>query len=105
LSVGGSRWVELLDQPMEGGFELRLVLIGMSADEVDNLAITVSGLFVIAARFVDHPQPIISIVYFGVADEQIAGGLLSLVDFAGADQIDYAIGCVGELIELIEFIQ
>ena len=61
---------------MEGGFELRLVLIGVSADEVDDLAIAVGGLFVIAARLVDHPQPIVSIVYFGVAHEQIAGGLL-----------------------------
>jgi hypothetical protein len=54
---------------VEGGFELRLVLIGVSADEVDDLAIAVGRLLVFAACLVNHSQPIVSIVYFGVAYE------------------------------------
>jgi len=54
---------------VEGGFELWLLLIWMSADKVDDLAIAVGGSLVIAARLVDHSQPIVVIVYFGVAYE------------------------------------
>ena len=47
---------------MEGGFELRLVLIGMSADEVDDLSVVVGGLLVVAACLVDHAQSIVTVV-------------------------------------------
>jgi hypothetical protein len=49
--------------PVEGGFELRLVLIAVSADEVDDLAIAADRLLVFAARHVNHSQPIAPIVY------------------------------------------
>ena len=58
---------QLNEEP--GGFELRLVLIGVSADEVDDLAIAVGCLLVFAACLVNHSQPIVSIVYFEVAYE------------------------------------
>jgi hypothetical protein len=86
-SAGRGR-VALFDQPMEGGFELRVVLIGVSPDEADDLPITLGGLCVIAPRLVDHSQLIIAIVYVGEAHEQIASGELRLVDLGGADQID-----------------
>lgn len=74
-SAGRGR-VELCDQPVEGVFQLRLVLIGVSADEVDDLPVTLGGVFVIAARFVDHPEPVVAVVHFGVANQQVAcGGL------------------------------
>lgn len=52
LRCGG---VEFLYQPVEGGFELWLILIGMSADEIDDLTVVIGGLFVVAACLVDHP--------------------------------------------------
>ena len=50
----GRRRVEPFDQPLEGSLKCRLVLIGMSADEVDDLSVVAGGLFVVAAGLVDH---------------------------------------------------
>ena len=61
LSIAGRR-VEFLDQSLVGRFECRLVLIGVSADEVDDLSVVVGGLLVVAACLVDHAQSIVTVV-------------------------------------------
>lgn len=67
-SAGGRR-LELGDELVEGGFDLWLVLIGMSTDELDDLAVVVGGLFFLAARLVDHPEAIIAVVDLGIAHQ------------------------------------
>ena len=39
---------------MEGVLEAGLVLVGMSTDEVDDLAVVIRGLLVVATGLVDH---------------------------------------------------
>jgi len=48
--VDRSGRVEFFDQPEEGSFKCRLVPIGVSAVEIDNLSVVVRGLLMIAAR-------------------------------------------------------
>src|SRR6267142_6492612 len=83
-SVGRS-WVEFFDQPEEGGFKCRLVLIGVSADEVDDPAVVVSGLLMIAARLIDHPQSIVACVDLGEAHEEIRSSLFGFIELSGVD--------------------
>jgi len=85
----------------EGVLEAGLVLVGMSTDEVDDLAVVVGGLLVVATRFIDHPQSIIAVVNFGEAYEEIPCRLLGLVEFAIVDHIDDGVGCVGQFIGVI----
>ena len=85
----------------EGVLEAGLVLVGMSTDEVDDLAVVVGGLLVVATRFIDHPQSIIAVVNFGEAYEEIPCRLFSLVEFAIVDHIDDGVGCVGQFIGVI----
>jgi hypothetical protein len=86
---------------VEGGFELGLVLVGMSADEVDDLSVVVGGLFVVAAGLVDHSQSIVAIVDFGEAHEEIPCSLFGFVEFAVVDHIDDRVGRSGEFIGVI----
>jgi hypothetical protein len=81
--------------------EAGLVLVGMSTDEVDDLAVVIRGLFVVAARLIDHPQAIIAVVDFGEAHEEIPCSLFGLVEFAIVDHIDDRVGCGGEFIGVI----
>jgi hypothetical protein len=45
-----------------------------AANKVDNLPIAFGGMFVITARLVDHPEPIVAVVHIGIAHEQVACG-------------------------------
>ena len=90
-----------MDQQVEGGFELRLVLVGMSADEVDDLSIALCGLLFVAACLVDHTQPVVAVVDFGEAREEIPCSLFGFVEFAVVDHIDDRIGCDGQFIGVI----
>jgi hypothetical protein len=99
-SVGGRR-IEFFDHPEEGGFKCRLVLIGVSTDEVDDLSVVVSGLLMIAARFVDHPQSIVAVVDLWEAHEEIPCGVFGFIEFAVVNHIDDRVGGGRELIGLI----
>lgn len=56
MAVSPPQAGQALRRGCEGGRELRLILLRVGADELDNLTVTVSGLFVVAARLVNHPQ-------------------------------------------------
>jgi hypothetical protein len=97
------RWggIEFLYQPVESGFELGLVLVGTGAEEVDDLAVVIGGLLVVATSLVDHSQSIVSVVDFGEAHEKIPCRLFGDVEFAVVDHIDDGVGCGGEFIGVI----
>ena len=46
--------IEFLDQSVKGVLEAGLILVGMSTDEVDDLAVVLGGLRVVATGLVDH---------------------------------------------------
>jgi hypothetical protein len=83
---------------VEGGRELRLVLVRVGAHEFDYLTVTVSGLFVLATRFVDHPQAVVTVVYLGEAHEELTCCVLGVIELAGAHQIDDGVGRLGEIV-------
>jgi hypothetical protein len=60
-------WFEFRDAVLEGLLEVWVVLVGMLADELEDLAIAVGGLFVLAASLVHHSQPVIAVMYFRIA--------------------------------------
>lgn len=97
----GRSGVEFLYQSVEGGFELGLVLVRMSADEIDDLTVVISGLFVVAASLVDHSQSIVAIVDLGEAHEEIPCCQFGFVEFAIVDHIDDRVRCGGEFIGVI----
>jgi hypothetical protein len=63
-SCGG--WIEFRDPALDGLLEVWVVVVGMLVDELDDLAITVSSLFVLASSLVHHPQTIVTVVHFRV---------------------------------------
>ncbi len=88
---------------MEGGLEVGVVLLRVSPNEVDDLAIAVSRLFLIAAGLVNHPEPIPAVMHIGEALEQIAGDLLGLVEPAFVDEVDGGVGRRRQLVlEIVE---
>lgn len=104
-SIGQSVWrrrVKLRDKVVEGSRELWFVLLGVGADELDHLTVTVRGLFVLAAGLVNHPQPVIAVVHFGKAHEELACRLLSLIELAGAHEVDDGVGCLGEIVLFLQ---
>lgn len=62
------------------GFKLGLVLVGMSADEVDDFTAVIRGLFFVAACLVDHSQSIVAVVDFGEANEEMPCSLFRFVE-------------------------
>ncbi len=86
---------------MEGSFKCRLVLIWVSADEVDDLTVVIRGLLVVAACLVDHSQSIVAVVDLREAHQEIPRGLFGFVEFAVVDHIDDGVGCGGEFIGVI----
>jgi len=86
---------------VEGVFETGLVLIWVSTDEVDDLAVVICGLLVVATGLGDHPQSIVAVVHFGEAHEKIPSGLFGFVEFVVVDHIDDRVGCGGEFIGVI----
>jgi len=90
---------------VEDGRELGFVLVRVGAYKLDHLSVTVSGLFVLAARFVNHSQPIVAVVYFGKAHEEPACCGLSLIELAGAHESDDRVGCLGEIVLFLQRIK
>src|SRR5665213_2952075 len=83
---------ELDDEFEEAVYEPGVIVLGISARELDHLAVAVGGLAELAAGLVDHAEPIVAIVHLGVANQQLSGGLFGLIEAAGMDQIDHGVG-------------
>jgi hypothetical protein len=84
--------VEPVDQVAEGGLEVGIVVFGVGSNEVDDFAVAIGGLLVIASGLVDHSEAIVAIWHIGEAFEKIAGNLFGLVEFAGMDEVDGSVG-------------
>lgn len=54
---------------MEDGFELRVIVIRMNVDELDDPAVAIGGFLVLAPRLVHLTEAIISVMDLGVADQ------------------------------------
>jgi hypothetical protein len=83
---------------VEDGLEVGLVVVGVGSNEVDDFAIAVGCLAVVASGLVDHAEAIPAVVHVGEAFEQIVRRLLRLVELAGMDEVDGSVGCGRELV-------
>ena len=83
---------------MEDGLELGVVLLRVGANEVDDFAVAVGRLFLTASGLVDHSEAIPAIMHIGEARDEVAGGLLGLVELAGMDEVDGGVGRRGQLV-------
>ena len=97
LLSGADARVELGNEAVEGVGEFGLVLVGVSVDELDHLAIADGGLLILPAGFVDHAQSIVAVVNIREAYEQIPRGCLGFVELAGLHQANDGIGGIREL--------
>src|SRR5271170_7136865 len=86
-------WVEPIDELDERVLEAELIVVGVFPDERDHLPIAVGSLAVFAAGLVDHAEAIVAIVHVGKQHQKVAGGLFSLVELAGSDQVGSGVGC------------
>ena len=91
-------WVEAFDELAEDGLKFRFVLVWVFEDEVDDFLIVVSGLLVIAPGLIDHAETIVAVVHFGEPHQEVAGGLLGLVELAGADEVDSGVRRDGQFV-------
>ena len=66
----GLRGIEFRDQAVEDGFEVGVVVvIRMGVDELDDFAIAVCRVFILAACFVHRTEAVVSVMHLGVAHE------------------------------------
>jgi hypothetical protein len=99
----GCGWrIEFFDPALESPFKVWVVLVGMLTGELDDFAIAISGLFVLTASLVHHAQPIIAVVHFRVAFQQVARGGFRLIELAIVYEVHDGIGVAGELIVVID---
>jgi hypothetical protein len=84
--------VELVDAFGEYVLEVVIVVAGVGADEVDDLAVAVGGLLIVASGLVDHPEAVPSIMHIGEAFEEVARGALGFVELAGTDEVNGGVG-------------
>lgn len=84
--------LEFFDQPLKDRGELRIVIIGTSPDELEGLAVAVSGLPVIAPGFEDHPESVVALMHVGKFCDELACGVLRFIELSGADQGGGGIG-------------
>jgi hypothetical protein len=78
-----------------------IVVVGVGADEVDDLAVAVGGLLIVASRLVDHPEAIPAIMHIGEAFEEVARGALGFVELAGTDEVDGGVGGSVEFVGVV----
>jgi hypothetical protein len=83
---------------MEDGLEFGVVLLRVGANEVDDFAVAVGRLFLIASGLVDHSEAIPAVMHIGEARDEVAGGLLGLIELAGLDEVDGGVGRRGQLV-------
>ena len=88
----GGRRVEAVNELAEDGLEAGIVVLRVSANEVDDFAIAVRGLSVISSDLVDHAEAIPAVVHIGEAFEQIEGRLLGLIEPAVEDEFGGSVG-------------
>ena len=95
----GSDWrVEPIHELDEHVLEVGVVVVGMLPDERDHLPIALGSLPVLATGLVDHSEAIVAIVHVGEQHQEVAGGLLGLVELAGADEAGGGVGRDGQLV-------
>jgi hypothetical protein len=78
--------------------EAGLVVVGVLPDECDHLPVTVGSLTVLATGLIDHAEAIVAIVHVGEQQQEIADGLLGLVELAGTDEFGSGVGRDGEFV-------
>ena len=57
-----SGFFEFVDQPLDGYFGVRIIMLRVSADELDALPVILDGLLPIASRLINHTEPIVAVV-------------------------------------------
>jgi hypothetical protein len=55
---------------------------------------------VLATGLVHHAEAIVAVVYLGEPHQEVAGGLLGLVELGGTDEVGGGVGRDGQLIVL-----
>src|SRR5580658_1293642 len=99
VSRSGCGWrVEAIHELDEHFLEAGLVVVGVFPDECDHLPVTVGSLTVLATGLIDHAEAIVAIVHVGEQQQEIAGGLLGLVELAGPNEFGSGVGRDGEFV-------
>jgi hypothetical protein len=75
-----------------------LEAVGVFPDECDHLPVTVGSLTVLATGLIDHAEASVAIVHVGEQQQEIAGGLLGVVELAGPDEFGSGVGREGEFV-------
>src|SRR5487761_1165472 len=95
----GCGWrVEAIHELDEYVLEAGLVVVGVLLDERNHLSVAVGGLLLVATGLIDHAEAIVAIVHVGEQQQEVAGGLLGLVQLAGTDEFGSGVGGDGEFI-------
>src|SRR5579864_1117248 len=95
---GGDWRVEAIDEFDEHVLEAGVVVVGVLPDERDHPPIAVGRLAVLATGLVHHAEAIVAVVHLGEPRQEIAGGLLGLVELAGSDEVGSGVGRNGQLV-------
>src|SRR5207244_11253161 len=95
----GFGWrVEAMHELDECVLETGPVVVGVLLDERDHVSVAVGRLLLVATGLIDHAEAIVAIVHVGEQHQEIAGGLLGLVELAGTDEFGSGVGRDGEFV-------
>jgi len=97
--------IEPVDEVTERGRERRIVVVGVLADEGDDLSVVVGSLAAIAPGLADHAEPVVAVMGVREAREEIVRGLLGRVELAGLDEVDHGVGSLGQFVEAVIGVQ
>src|ERR1700675_2863206 len=90
---GGGRRVEPIHELDKHVLEAGVVVVGVLPDERDHFPIAVGSLLVLATGLIDHAEAIVAVVHLGEPHQEVAGGLLGLVELAGTHEVGSGVGC------------
>lgn len=79
-----------------------MVMLGIGTDELDHFPVTLDRFFPIAARLIHHAEPIVTVVHFREARQEITRRLLGRIELGSPDQIDDGVGGSRQLFLLQE---
>src|SRR5215813_11373052 len=97
----GSGRIEFIDELDEHVSELRVVHLGLGADDFDRFAVAVRRLLVFAPGLMHHSEAIPAVMHVGKAFKEISSEGLGLFEPAGSHEVG---GGIGRGYQFLEFL-
>jgi hypothetical protein len=80
------------------------VVVGVLANEGDDLAVAVGGLSVLASGLMNHCEAIVAVVHIGEPHQEVEGSLFGLVELSGMNEFGHGVGGIRQFVVALQCI-